>query len=93
MYILPVHTFPTTFTSWTKLDLSVLDNAEFAESPQSGQSTSMQHLTVVACIGTSDAPVSPLVIFRGDCNDGQESWTAARDFNGAEMVACVTKSG
>jgi hypothetical protein len=53
----------------------------------------MLHLTVVACIGTFDAPIAPLVIFRGDCNDGQVSWTAARDPNGAEMVACVTKSG
>ena len=62
--------------------------------PRRGQAKppTMEHLTVVACVGTSDAPIPPLIIFKGDCIDGQESWTAARDSTGAEMVACITQS-
>ena len=63
--------------------------------PRRGQAKppTAQHLTVVACIGTEDAPVPPLIIFKGDSPNIQESWTAAHNPYGPSMVACVTKSG
>jgi len=51
---------------------------------------SNQHITVIACIGTTDAPVPPLILYSGATV--QRSWTTVKETD-VRQLAEVTESG